>query len=152
MSAPTINGVPKYLRHAQRGGARVYIDGEEIYLGPYGSPVSREKYDRLIVEWLAAGRRLPASYRPSKDLTVAEVIIPFMQHAKTEYSRNGELAREYYNLKPPLRVLQQLYGTVPAAEFGPKALKVVREALIHQHLHPRGESRPCDGDPKPSGV
>ena len=42
--------VPSYRLHKPSGQARVIIDGEHIYLGPYGSPESHEKYARLIAE------------------------------------------------------------------------------------------------------
>ncbi|MEZ6050768.1 MAG: hypothetical protein R3C02_05145 [Planctomycetaceae bacterium] len=40
---------PKYARHSS-GQARVRISGRVIYLGPYGSPESREKYAREIAD------------------------------------------------------------------------------------------------------
>ncbi len=37
--------IPRYCRHKGTGQAYVTIDGRERYLGPYGSPESREEYD-----------------------------------------------------------------------------------------------------------
>ena len=39
---------PAYLLHKATGQARVRIDGKDCYLGVYGSPESRERYDELI--------------------------------------------------------------------------------------------------------
>jgi hypothetical protein len=55
--------LPKYRRHKQSGQAIVTIpDGlgvrRDFLLGPYGSAASRQKYDRLLGEWQASGRRL----------------------------------------------------------------------------------------------
>jgi hypothetical protein len=45
-----------YRRHIASGQARVTPDGHTYYLGRYGTSASREKYDRLIAEWLATNR------------------------------------------------------------------------------------------------
>ena len=42
--------VPSYRLHKPSGQARVIINGRHVYLGPYGSEESREKYVRLIAE------------------------------------------------------------------------------------------------------
>ena len=49
--------VPSYRLHKPSGQARVIIDGEHIYLGPYGSPESHERYARLIAERAASAER-----------------------------------------------------------------------------------------------
>ena len=44
-----------------RGLARLRLDGREFWLGRFGSREAVAKADRLIAEWLANGRRLPAT-------------------------------------------------------------------------------------------
>ena len=39
--------LPRYRKHAS-GQAFVYLDGRNIYLGPYRSLRSRQEYDRVI--------------------------------------------------------------------------------------------------------
>ena len=56
-----INRTPKYCLHRATGRAVVTLDGHDIYLGEHGFKASRREYDRLIGEWLANGRRSPAS-------------------------------------------------------------------------------------------
>ena len=47
--------VPSYRLHKPSGRGVVTIGGKDHYLvGPHGSPESKEHYDRLIAEWLAA--------------------------------------------------------------------------------------------------
>ena len=53
--------IPGYRHYKPKDLAVVRIDGKDSYLGKYNSPESREKYDRLIAEWLANGRHLPCS-------------------------------------------------------------------------------------------
>ena len=44
---------PAYLLHKATGQARCRINRKDHYLGRYGSPESREKYDELVAEWFA---------------------------------------------------------------------------------------------------
>jgi integrase len=57
MSMPRlVNAVPRYRKHRRSGQAIVECGGRIHYLGPHGTPESREKYDRIIAAWIAAGR------------------------------------------------------------------------------------------------
>ena len=58
--AQTENGrVPSYRLHKQSGQAIVTFNGKDHTLGEHGSAVSKEKYNRLIAEWLSNNRQLP---------------------------------------------------------------------------------------------
>ena len=46
--------IPKYRLHKGSGQALVQINGERIYLGKHGSAESKEKYQRIIAEWLVS--------------------------------------------------------------------------------------------------
>jgi len=48
---PGRNYVPKYRLHKASGQAFVELSGKRIYCGKYGTPESKEKYDRLVEEW-----------------------------------------------------------------------------------------------------
>ena len=54
------------------------------WLGKFGTPESREEYDRLITEWLASGRNLPNRTAP-KHITIIELIAQFLPHAEETY-------------------------------------------------------------------
>ena len=45
---------PKYRLHKGSGQALVQIEGQRMYLGRYGTQESKEKYRRLVAEFLAA--------------------------------------------------------------------------------------------------
>ncbi len=47
--------VPRYRHYKPKNLGVVRIDGKDQYLGRYDSPESREKYHRLIAEWLSNG-------------------------------------------------------------------------------------------------
>ena len=88
-----------------------------------------EKYDRLAAEWFQHGRELPR--QKAEDVTVASVIAEFWRHAQDYYRKpDGMPSSEATNFRYVLRPLRRLYGNTPAAEFGPKALKVVRDEII----------------------
>jgi integrase len=118
------NHIPKYCHHRGSGQACVTLDGQTIYLGAFGSAASREKYDRTVGEWIAAGRRLPAD---PQAVTIAEVVVAFRQFAKTYYGPGSKAA---VNIDEALRPVLKLYGRTAAVEFGPLRLKAVREAMI----------------------
>lgn len=106
----------------------------DYWLGTYGTPESRELYHRLIAEWEKRGRRLPdietadptttASPR-SRGITVAEIIHEYRPWAEQYYCY-----AHWKNLRICLRLLRQLYGSTPAADFGPKRLRLLREEMI----------------------
>jgi hypothetical protein len=123
------NQAPSYRCHKQSGQAIVTFNGRDILLGHYGSEESRAKYDRLVAEWFQSGRQLSSD--DPKGPTVADVIAAFWDYAE-RYDRHpdGTLTSEVDNLRQALRPLRRLYGDTPAAAFGPKSLKAVREVMI----------------------
>jgi integrase len=68
-------------------------------------------------------------------LSIKELILAFWIHAETYYRRDdGTPAAELENLRLALRPLKRLYGTTPARDFGPQALKAVRQQMIDAGL------------------
>ena len=53
------NGTPSYRQHKASGQAIVTLNGEDVYLEPFGSKTSRRQYDQVVAEWLARGRQRP---------------------------------------------------------------------------------------------
>ena len=135
---PRPKSQPSYRLHKPRGCAVVTIDGKNHYLGPWQSPESHEKYAALIAEWTRNGGTLPAP-SPTREqptdpaatpLTVNGLILAYFKFAQTHYVKNGRPTSEQGCLKQALRFVRQLYGATPAAAFGPRALKNVREAMV----------------------
>jgi integrase len=122
---------PAYRLHKARNCAVVTIRGKNHYLGPWQSPESHEKYARLIAEWSRNNGILPDPVISSSTvLTINELILSYFRHAQTKYVKHGEQTSEVGCVRQALRPLRQLYGTTPAADFGPKAFKDVRQAMI----------------------
>lgn len=58
--------------------------------------------------------------------TVAEVLLPYLRYA-TEYHGDGS---ELEAIKVAVRLTRAVYGFTPARQFGPLALKAVRESMV----------------------
>jgi integrase len=137
MAARAPRRVPSYRLHKRSGQAVVTLDGRDFYLGPFGSVASRAEYDRLVAEWMANGRRLPAAGDAAApaDFTVSELLVAYLEHADTYYRRkDGTPTTEPASIRQTIPPLRRLYGATPARDFGPLALKAVRRAMIDDDL------------------
>ena len=97
-------------------------------MGRYGTRASRDEYDRLVALWLAGGRQPLVDAHDG--LTIAELLVRYLRHAKAYYRKDGQPTSELAGIKSALRPLQQLYARQPACEFGPLDLKAVRERFV----------------------
>lgn len=129
-----ISRTPSYRLHRPSGQAVVTLSGRDFYLGPHGTKASKAEYDRLVGEWLAHGRRLPAASAASTDLTVNELLLAYWTHAEAHYTRDGKPTRHLANIKDAIRPLRALYGHTRATDFGAAAIKTVRKAMIDTGL------------------
>ncbi len=127
------NSLPKYRRHKASGQAIVTLDGKDFYLGTYGTKSSKVEYDRLIAEWLANGRRLPQVDQVSTSME--ELLAAYWKHAERYYvGLDGKPTNELASYRQAMKPLRALYANTPAANFGPLALKTVREQFIANGL------------------
>lgn len=126
--------VPGYCIHTARKQAYVRLNGEMIYLGPPHSPESKAEYDRLIAEWMQAGRTyVKPDDRPT--VSVNEVLLAYRRHAEGFYvNPDGTPTQEVERVNLALRPVTDLYGTTPAEQFGPKALQTVQEKMVADDL------------------
>lgn len=130
-----VRSVPKYRRHRASGQAVVPLNGRDHDLGPHGTRTSQIEYDRLIGEWLAAGRH-PAGVSRS-EVTVAELCVRYWKWAKAYHRAHDAKNRNLPSLKQGIRYLSERYSRILASEFGPLALKSVREQMIENDLSRR---------------
>src|SRR5579871_1654881 len=140
MSRP--RGVPSYRKHRKSGQAIVTLTDpsgtrRDVYLGTYNTAASREEYRRVVLDWEVRGRRLPDAVKHS-ELTIAELIARYWQHVEEYYRHaDGTPTGEVQAMRYALRPLNHLHGAMLVTEFGPSALKAVRELLIHGYEHPK---------------
>ncbi len=128
MSKKTTHKTPSLRHHKATGQGFVELDGRRVYLGRFDRPDTRERYHRLIAEWLANGRQLPVD---PHTITVAELIALFWKHAENHYRRpDGSFTSERDNVRLALRPVRELYGSATARDFGPRALKAIRQVMV----------------------
>jgi len=121
---------PKYRLHRKSGRAFVELNGRRIYLGDYESSETRQKYHALIAEWEANSRTLSV---PPEQITVVELLARFWKHAKTYYRKlDGTPTSELDAYDRLIRLIRKHYGHSKAAEFGPRALKALRQIMIRR--------------------
>jgi len=103
----------------------------DYWLGEFDSPESRERYHRIIAEREHRGRRLPPpdfdaapTQRPAA-ITIVEVVRDYWRWAVDYYRPKHAQA-----LDGALKLLRHFYGRTPAAEFGPKKLRLLRDHMI----------------------
>jgi integrase len=128
MSTPRVkNDIPTYRRHRASGQAVVTLNGVDHYLGKFGSAESHAKYDQVINDWLARGRR-PAG-REDEPLLVKELIAGFWSDRSASLP---EVERD--KLRRALKPVRELFGDTKAADFGPVRFKAVRQKMVDDGL------------------
>jgi integrase len=135
MSKATSPRIPTYRLHKSTGQAVVTLNGRDVYLGRYGTQASQLEYDRLISEWIAAGRQLPSG--SLSDLTVSDMLLRYWRFAELHYRKDGKSTHELDNIRYALRPLRRLYGHALVREFGPRSLKALQSHLIEADLSRR---------------
>jgi integrase len=129
-----IHALPKYALNKRSGQARVKYNGKVTYLGPYGSPESKQAYTEFL-DNLAKSEPVkklePIEPVRGPTLLLGEVVLRFYQHAQTYYARpNGEPTGEAETIRCCLRFLTDQFRDLPVTQFGPKKLKDVQAHMI----------------------
>ena len=128
--------IPKYRLAKSTGRAVVTIDGQDVYLGKFGSRESRQKYDAHVAKLLA--RR--AAGKPSEkqiahgEITVAQLAAVYLKHAKAYYVKDDEVTAEYTNMIAALKPVVALHAAELAGDFGPRKMKAIRQTWISNGL------------------
>ncbi len=126
--SPKSPRIPKLRHHKASGRAYAVLNGRAVYFGPHGSPEADENYRKTISQWLAAGQQITDD---SGLITVKEIVARYWRFARRYYVRpDGRPTSETGNIRQALRPLKELYGQSEAAEFGPLALRTVRQRMI----------------------
>jgi hypothetical protein len=121
---PRQKAPPRYSLHKASGQAKTRIDGQDIYLGPYQSPGSLERFDDIHRQWLV---------NQSVDkftITVDTLCVKYLVHVDKYYVKNGQPTSEPNNIRIALKYLIATKGPTIARAFGPLALQEVRQAMI----------------------
>lgn len=123
---------PSFRHHKPTGQGFVEIAGKRYYLGRYGLPATQEKYHRLIGEWVAHGYKLPV---PPEEMTMVELIQRFTEYCDSYYvDRFGGPTSTIQEISRVMSCVKDMYGSVLVKEFGPVALRAVRQKWIKAEL------------------
>ncbi len=121
------HSLPKYRRHRASGQAVTTLGGKDFYLGPFGTKASKAEYDRLVAEYLASGRST-AFGKADESLTVVEVVMAYLKHAKAYYGTGDN--SEFHRIKLALKPVRKLYGRTMADSFAAPEFKAVRQSFV----------------------
>lgn len=116
--------VPGYRFHKPSGQAYVRINGKVIYLGAYDTPESHSRYDAIIGDWRVS------QIADQHTLTIDELALRYLQHARQHYRKNGEETSEVSSIMAALRVAVRTFGRDRARDFGPLKLQAVRDEMV----------------------
>lgn len=150
---------PKYSLHKSTKQAVVSVSGKRIYLGPYGSKRSLQRYQEVLKEWEDARHRKQQQTKRDNEfctaqdqplamnltaaqlrekraagapITISELILVYHRYTYEYYRKNGEVTREAGVIDDALRILRKHYGLICADDFGPVALDTLRDAMIDE--------------------
>jgi integrase len=132
--------VPSYRLHKQSGQAVVTLtDGNgirrDVLLGRHGTPESRAEYLRILAEWEAAGRHLTSfPQHATPDITLNELMERYWCFAESYYVKDDKPSGEQEPIRQALRPVKRLYGHTLAKDFGPLALKAVRQEMVRHRV------------------
>ncbi len=127
--------VPKYCEHKRTGHARVIINGQQHWLGRYGTPESLKKYQRLIAGIGDSAAAIePTILDQDADLTVVELVAEYVEWASGYYVKNGELTGHIHQVRRAARALREAHSELPIREFSPNKLRALQESLVHRNL------------------
>jgi integrase len=144
---PRKTGIPSYRN--RNGRAIVTLldvktgRRQDVALGAWDTPESKELYHRTIATYLGSDKTLPpqtdSPQTPARTcgLTVAELVEQYADDRSRRPINDGD----GYSLKLALQLLVKHYGLQPADSIGPNALRTLREAMTRAGRHGQGWSR-----------
>jgi integrase len=133
MSTKRTKRIPKLENCNGRG--RVYLNGRYHYLGPIEAPKTVSAYARIISEWSANNGVLPVA---KDEITVTELCRDYWLYCKDYYLHSdGTPTNTLQNVRDAVRPLNSLYGPTLANDFGPLALRALRDQWIERDLSRR---------------
>jgi hypothetical protein len=124
--------LPRYRQHRASRQAVVTLNGRDHYLGAYGTKASKVEYDRLIGEWprlrsqsaVRHSRRLEDRGAMRSLLEICCRVLPQQSQGNARHQADNSISQ----------YLREQYGRTAAMEFGPLALKAIRQRMVEEDL------------------
>ena len=113
-----------------RAYVRLTRDGKrrKVYLGRANTDEAQRRYEALLTELIQSDQTPIVAHQ----LTIDQLCLRFMDHAKRYYRKNGRTTSEISCFRSALRPLLKLYGATTVAAFGPRRLDAVRTDMIRR--------------------
>ncbi|MGL4942098.1 MAG: tyrosine-type recombinase/integrase [Thermoguttaceae bacterium] len=120
------------LRLHTKGYFFIRVAGKDHYLGK-DKAEAKVQARLLLADYL---REQPASpvRSPASELTIEEIAVEFLLEVKQRFERNTNDTGSYGRYKSAIQLLLDVHGKDKPSQFGPLALKRLRERLITQGL------------------
>ncbi len=83
---------------------------------------------------------------------MSELFIAYIEFAQMNYMKNGKQTGEVSNIIHAMRSVVQLYQNCRVSEFGPRALKHVRELMVKDELSRKAVYARVNRIPSPTGI
>lgn len=135
--------VPPLRHHKSTGRAVVYVNRKSVFLGKWDSTESKQRYAEIVSQ-ITSGRLVETSAKVTSREPVRHSVAALCLRFAAEKLSNYADA-EQHCFRGAMRILVQLFGETPTADFGPIRLRTVRAAMVEGD--PNAVNR--DGEPKP---
>jgi integrase len=126
--------LPKYRKLSKRNKGFVEHRGKRIYLpGKFNSHESRTAYAKLIENLLKLEEEGVGKVNLEKigNIPISLLCVQFLDWAKMRYVKHGRSTGSYERFRDSIvPVLVETSGDIPTSEFGPLALKRVRDVIV----------------------
>jgi integrase len=124
-----------YRRRVIRGQAGAYPTlrdrfthrTKDFWLGSYGSPESHQAYARLVAQWTIREGRIPDAVidTPKDVLTIDGLVDAWWNAEGVHFGFSHQ-----HMVRSSLDILCSLFGSTAAVDFGPLALRAVRDRML----------------------
>ena len=96
----------------------VYVGGQKVYLGPWGSPEAKKNYSKFVAEWKV--NQVIAAVGPRTHTIVADVLLAYLDWAEKSID-----PRDFKHCRTDAEFRLADYVDTSIDEFGPKSLAAV---------------------------
>lgn len=127
---------PKYAYHKASGQAVVRINGKLVYLGPFESKESKDRYKQAVTKWAddqdrqTAAVAVVAKSAPESSTTLVELLAEYLDHTETFYVKNGQQTSMVPILRCMVRLWREMFGVVLVRDIKPTHLKQLQARMV----------------------
>lgn len=128
---------PSYRKHSVENFGFYEYQKKRVRLpGEFNSPESLSAYYSFVAKWRASHGVLPPAVAPPDQITISDLCNRYLAYAEVHYEKGGKRG-ELQNAVAMVRYLVKHFAHEPAAKFGPRKLKELRDKMVGQTIVPR---------------